>query len=673
MPKLKFKFTLLSRFSILSLVLMVAIGALLGYTVTHYFEMQALTQQQNAVRDIVPPVIGDRITDKVLTQGASGSDYNGIESALANLGGSGLVRVKIWNRDGMIVYSDQKQLIGQKFPISDILSQALDGSTSADISSLNKQENVDEQSLGYSQLMEVYTPLRQGGKPAVAGVFEGYYDIFDLRQQIDATSRFLWGSIGFGFLFLYISLFTIVRSASQRIVRQSGENEMLLADTQRKAARLQVVNELARSINQSALDLDEVFRTALRGIDRIVSHNGASITLLDERSGEVVDTIYSTAPAPGAEPEKLDTRQFLTLPAKTGAYLCGEVTTSGKQELAELIEKGIPSLILVSISLGKRQLGLLTVVSKQKNAFDAEDATILKGVADQLAVAIENSHLIAEAAETRALREANRLKDEFMSMVSHELRTPLASIKGYSRTLLARDADWDDETRDEFLTIISDEADRLTELVENLLEMTRIEGGRLRVMPEPVLLGRFCIEVVNRVSMHHPGIKFETDVSDRLPMVEADPRRIEQVLVNLLQNAAAYSRAEVIRVSAAADAVLDGGKWGVVVSVADNGVGIAPEHLPRLFDKFYRVDASKSEDGEAAGTGLGLAIAKALIEVQGGRIWVTSTVGKGATFSFTLPILVLHDGENGAEMHRARPETSEEPEPGPQKAGAATH
>jgi signal transduction histidine kinase len=669
MPKLKFKFTLLSRFSILSLVLMAAIGVLLGYTVTHYFEMQAITQQQDAVRDIVPPVIGDRITDKVLTGGAYGDDYKSIEAALANLGGSGLVRVKIWNPEGMIVYSDDPKLVSQKFPISSILSQALDGTTSADISSLNKQENVEEQ--GYGELMEVYTPLRQPGKSEVAGVFEGYYDIWDLRQQINATSQFLWASIGFGFLFLYISLFTIVRGASQRIVRQSTENEMLLADTQRKAARLEVVNELARSINQSALDLDEVFRTALRGIDRIVTHNGASITLLDERSGQVLDTIYSTATGPDTEPEKLDTRHLLRLPATTGTYLCGDVTTSGKQELAELVAKGIPSLILVSISLGERQLGLLTVVSKQKNAFDGEDATILKGVADQLAVAIENTHLIVEAAETRALREANRLKDEFMSMVSHELRTPLASIKGYSRTLLARDADWDDETRNEFLTIISDESDRLTELVENLLEMTRIEGGRLRVMPEPVLLGRFCNEVVNRVSIQYPGIKFESDVSDRLPMVEADPRRVEQVLVNLLQNAATYSRAEVIRVSAAADAILDGGNWGVVISVADNGIGIAPEHLPRLFDKFYRVDAGKSQEGEAAGTGLGLAIAKALVEAQGGRIWVTSTVGKGTTFHFTLPILVLHDGESDRGVQRPQPESSDGTELGPQKAEAA--
>ncbi len=539
----------------------------------------------------------------------------------------------------------------------------------------------------------MYTPLRQGGKPDIVGVFEGYYDIWTLRQQINATSEFLWGSIIFGFLFLYISLFTIVRTASQRIVRQSNENEVLLVDTQRKAARLEVVNELARSVNQSALDLDEVFQTALRGIDRIVSHNGASITLLDERTGEALDTVYSSSAGAAVNAARLDIERSLQLLGKSDIFLSGNTQTlpagtqtdspggsrpgEGRPEPGEGTElkhtaleddssqahgsqpKDYNSLLLVSITLGEKRLGLLTLTSERKNAFDHEDAEILKGVADQLAVAIENTRLIAETAETTALRETNRLKDDFMSMVSHELRTPLASIKGYSRTLLARDADWDDETRRDFLNIISDESDKLTELVENLLEMTRIEGGRLRITAEPVLLGRFCTDVVNRISLHYPSIKFECEVSDRLPMVEADPRRVEQVLMNLLQNAATYSGAEVIRVSATYD-----GDWGVVISVDDNGSGIAPEHLPHLFDKFYRVEGRKlgtnqAETGEAAGTGLGLAIAKALVEAQGGRIWVSSTVGKGTTFYFTLPILVLHDGEN-------------EPT-GAQRAGAVVH
>jgi signal transduction histidine kinase len=163
--------------------------------------------------------------------------------------------------------------------------------------------------------------------------------------------------------------------------------------------------------------------------------------------------------------------------------------------------------------------------------------------------------------------------------------------------------------------------------------MTRIEGGRLRVEPEPVLLHRFCSVVVNRISMHYPEMSFECDLQSDLPMVEADPRRAEQVLMNLLQNAARYSAAQIIAVRGR----YDGGRF-VTVSVEDNGVGIAPEHLSHLFDRFYRA-ANQRERGEGAGTGLGLAIARALVEAQGGRIWVTSVPGKGTAFYFTLPVL----------------------------------
>lgn len=646
------RITLLSQFSIISLVLMAGIGAMLGFNLTHYFEQTAIAQQRDAVRDLVPPIVGDLIPDEVLKNGALGDNYTRLELALANLGGSGLVRVKIWNREGLILYSDDKVLVGQKYEVTPELSETLEGLTTADISELSKAENVEER--GFGELLEVYTPLRQGGKSDIVGAFEGYYDITDLREKMNATNQFLWISIGFGFSFLYVSLFTLVRTASQRITRQANENAILLDDTERKAARLAVVNELARSINQSALDLEEVFQTALRGIDRIIPNNGASISLLDEQNGEVLDVEYlNNTGQPGSKFNRPNisiecARRLLDSKER---FISGDITTINEPDLKKLASAGVNSLMLIEISLGTRRLGLITLTGEHKSAFGRDDAEILKSVADQLAVAVENSWLIAETAETTALREANKLKDDFMSMVSHELRTPLASIKGYSRTLLAEDGNWDDETRSDFLTIISDESDKLAELVENLLEMTRIDGDRLRIMPEPVLLGRYCGEVVDRVSKHYPGIKFECDVSDKLPLVEADPRRLEQVLVNLLQNAAKYSKAERIRVKADFD-----GNWSIVICVEDNGIGIAPEHLPHLFDKFYRVESKDSSDIERnAGTGLGLAISKALVEAQKGRIWVISTPGKGTTFYFTIPTLRMQGEPDPEHNEQLRP------------------
>lgn len=637
------RITLLSQFSIISLLLMIGIGAMLGLNLTRYFEEVAVSQQRDSVRDLVPPVLGDYISDEVVVRGAYGESYTRIELALATLGGSGLVRVKIWNRDGLIVYSDEQELVGQRYELTNELHETLDGLTVASISELSKAENVEEK--GYGELLEVYTPLRQGGKNEIVGAFEGYYDISDLRDKINATNEFLWISIVFGFSFVYLSLFTLVRSASQRITRQARENSVLLEDTKRKAERLEVVNELARSINQSALDLDEVFQTALRGIDRIIPNNTSCISLLDEQNGEVLDTVWGSTGEQHAAPDgsrkipDIDVDCVNQMLGGSETCIVGNTEQVDEPYIQEMAAAGVRSLLLVAIILGSRRLGLILLTSPELNAFSRDDAQILKSVADQLAVAIENTWLIAETAETTALREANKMKDDFMSMVSHELRTPLASIKGYSRTLLAQDANWDDETRADFLNIISDESDKLAELVENLLEMTRIDGDRLRIMPEPVLLWRYCNDVITRVSNHYPGIKFECEVSEKLPVVEADPRRLEQVLVNLLQNAAKYSKAEVIKVKADYD-----GDWSVLISVEDNGIGIAPEHIPHLFDKFYRVESTgEAHVGLGAGTGLGLAISKALVEAHGGRIRVTSTPNKGTTFYFTLPILRMPD------------------------------
>jgi signal transduction histidine kinase len=638
--------SLLVQFSSLSLVLFILIGLALGRALTDEFEEQALQQQTDAAAALLPPAVAAYIDHRILRETASNEqDYRAIENAFSFLGGAGLVRVKIWNPEGVIVYSDERTLVGQTFPISGELARALDGLKVSHISPLNKAENAEEQ--GFGELMEVYTPLYLPNENEPSGAFEGYFEIDELRGHIEDTNTFLWLNIGWGFLFLYISLFAIVSGASSRLIRQSQENALLLADTERKAARLQTVNELARSINRSSLDLDDVFQTAMRGVDRVVPHSGASLSLIDERTGSTRRRILSHAPEDheitladvdlDTERSLLGDEEVVLCPDLRSPEYAGH-SAHRAQHLA-LEQRGVRSFLAVGIALGERRMGVLLVVSNRVDAFDNDDAAILKGVADQLAVAIENTRLIKETAETTALRETNRLKDEFVSMVSHELRTPLASIKGYSHTLKADDVQWDDETRREFLNIISEESDKLTDLVENLLEMSRIGAGRLPITPEPILLSRFCQGVVDRIAKHYPEIEFKCELSDPLPVVEADPRRLEQVLVNLLQNAAKYSGSERVTVRGC----FDGGS-DVVLSVEDEGKGIAQEHLPQLFDKFYRIE--DGSNGKGAGSGLGLAIAKALIEAQGGRIWVESKQGKGTTFYFTLPPVVLH-GEGG--------------------------
>lgn len=630
------RLSLLAQFSLLSLVVFAIFGVVLGFGLTHFFETQEIDRQKQVTANLMLPAIAPYLNEEIVKNGAYGKDYKALEGAFSSIGGAGLVRVKIWNSEGMVVYSDQQELVGQKYPISDELARSMNGEIIGNISPLTKAENTDER--GYGELMEVYTPLVLSGDPKIVGALEGYYDIDDLRTSLDYSSKLLWASIVAGFGALYFSLFAIVRGASQRLIRQSRENAMLLTDTQRKAARLATINELARAINQSSLNLDAVFQTALRGINRIVPQSVGSIAVVDEQTGEPTSFV-SMQPASEAAHLLVGVdgwthRDLLDL-GNGNIALCVDTHKVQGPEVNTIVGNGVRSFLSVAIVLGERTLGTLLVVSDKVDGLDEDDAAILKGVADQLAIAIENTRLIKETAETTALRETNRLKDEFVSMVSHELRTPLASIKGYSHTLMCKDGqEWDETTRNEFLSIIADESDKLTDLVENLLEMSRIEAGRLPITPEPVLLSRFCKTVTERVAKHYPSIDFVCDMDEPLPVVEADPRRVEQVLLNLLQNAARYSGSKVVTVRGSYD-----GGHEVVVSVVDHGKGIAAEHLPSLFDKFYR--AEKGSSGSSAGTGLGLAICKALVEAQGGRIWVESTRGKGTTFYFTLPALVM--------------------------------
>ena len=228
-------------------------------------------------------------------------------------------------------------------------------------------------------------------------------------------------------------------------------------------------------------------------------------------------------------------------------------------------------------------------------------------------------------------RELDEMKSQLLATVSHELRTPLASIKGFATTLLREDVEWDEATRREFLSIIDKESDRLSELIGNLLDMSRIEAGTLRLEPGVVDLAALVQETVAEFRVMTSAHRFEASVPDVLPPVWADPRRTRQVLRNLVENAVKYSP--------------DGGPIRLVVeveadealvSVADRGLGIDPQHQGRIFERFYQADSASTR--RVGGSGLGLAISKAIVKAQGGRIWVESQVGVGSTFYFTLPL-----------------------------------
>ncbi len=222
-------------------------------------------------------------------------------------------------------------------------------------------------------------------------------------------------------------------------------------------------------------------------------------------------------------------------------------------------------------------------------------------------------------------------RTEHLSLLSHELRTPLATIKGFVSTLLSNHRYWGEKEREEFLESINESVDQLSRLLENAREMSRLELGGVKLYRRPTDVKRLVQRVIQSLTFQTSGRYFKVDVPDDLPTVEVDPFRIEQVLYNLLDNAIKYSSADKpVRIAAQ--------KKGdeVIVSVADQGVGIPKEHLERIFEHFYQVDYGGADRGR--GAGLGLYISRGLIHAHGGRMWAESTLGQGTTVYFALPV-----------------------------------
>jgi PAS domain S-box-containing protein len=240
-----------------------------------------------------------------------------------------------------------------------------------------------------------------------------------------------------------------------------------------------------------------------------------------------------------------------------------------------------------------------------------------------------------------SLREVERLKDEFVSIVSHELRTPLTSIRGSVQLVLEGLGAGAGEEARRLLQIALNNCERLVRIINDILDVSKMEAGRVVVGPRPSTIADMIHQAEQGIAPTalSAGVRVVTSIPEGLPLVMADPDRIVQALMNLLSNAVKFAPAgSAVTVSAEAS------EDAVTVTVADEGEGIAPENVKRLFQKFQQLDSSASR--RKGGTGLGLAITRALVEQHGGRIWVESQPGRGSRFSFTLPAAV----EPGAPM-----------------------
>jgi signal transduction histidine kinase len=424
-------------------------------------------------------------------------------------------------------------------------------------------------------------------------------------------------------------------------VRLFQELEARTSELGRSVGELKALGEVGQAVS-STLDLQTVLSTIVGHAVQLSGTSGGVIYEYDDaaegfllrasyRMEEVLVDALRGAPirlgegatgrsaiirAPVQVPDTLDEREY------TGARL--------RPMLARL---GYRSVLAVPLLREDRILGALTVWRKEAGNFSPEIVNLLQTFATQSALAIQNARLFREIEDkSRQIEAANRHKSEFLANMSHELRTPLNAIIGFSEVLGERMFGELNEKQAEYTEDILSSGRHLLSLINEILDLSKVEAGRMELevatFDLPLAIDNARTFVRERAIKH--GINLDVTVDERLGEFTGDERKIKQILLNLLSNAVKFTP--------------EGGRIGinarqadglVEISVSDTGIGISPEDQAKIFEEFRQVGGDYAHKRE--GTGLGLTLAKKFVELHGGRIWVTSELGKGSTFTFTLP------------------------------------
>lgn len=534
--------TFFQRFSILSLISLATVNVFLGMIITRSLEQYRILKAKQLTASIVSEEvrkefeIAELITPKL-------SDYDRFSERLKRLTlGPDVERIKIWNKNKVIVWSDNKELVGKGFHDNEELNVALKGEISSKVSKLKKAEQESEQQ--YKKLIELYVPIRFHDGEGIDSVFEIYQNLDSLYIEISHQKRIIWISTTSGFAFLYLMLFGIVRNTSKRIETQ-----------------MEIISQSEKQLKEYSENLEEMVRA---------------------RTKELEDA----------------------------------------------------------------NLGLQVLNAEiQLRRAEAEEA-----------------ELQAEA--------ASRAKSDFLANMSHELRTPLNSIIGFSEIMIDDLYGKLNEKQKEYVNDIYDSGRHLLDLINDILDLSKVEAGKMelelsRFLLEDVLSG--SITMLKEKAMKH-NIKLSLDIEpDANIEIEADERKLKQIMFNLLSNAVKFTpdggsvtvRAKRVSLRdlneiqgeaiskahpeqrekdeiATPAARNDNLKDFIKISIADTGIGIKPEDMDKLFKEFSQIDMGYTRKYE--GTGLGLALTKRLVELHKGKIWVESEIGKGSKFSFVIPI-----------------------------------
>ena len=287
-----------------------------------------------------------------------------------------------------------------------------------------------------------------------------------------------------------------------------------------------------------------------------------------------------------------------------------------------------PYILGIPLLVASRTLGVLIFIRFGSPPFEPQAIQIGEFIAHQIALLVERQNWQRAYEALEAQNQEARLQEDFISTITHELRTPLGFIKGYTTTLLRSDTQWEHDTQQEFLRIIDQEADRLQDLIENLLDSARLQSGAMKMDFQTVRLDTLIRSVADRVAQHMPHMNVRIEGCKPGCLVHADPKRLGQVFENLLNNAAKYAPGSDVIITIHQESEQ------AYIKFQDQGPGISQRYLPHIFERFFR---NPELEPHIHGSGLGLFICKKIIQAHQGQIDATSTVGQGTTFHIHLP------------------------------------
>ena len=418
------------------------------------------------------------------------------------------------------------------------------------------------------------------------------------------------------------------------------ENAVVYERVAEEHRRVTLLQGIAREATRWS-ELDELLRAIVRETAEALSARGGLLALVEPGQDKFVwKAAYN-----------LDMELIRGIELETSSGLGGMVVSSkgtvNTRRLKEIPADdsvrealGFENALLCPLISGERVLGVMGIHDKKsREGFTDEDEEVLAAIGRQAGAAIERASLYQETKRhleelERAheeLKVLDKMKSDFVSTVSHELRSPLAVIEGFAKTLVAHFDELDRATERESLEIILSKSMALERLIENILDMSCIEEGRLEVRREKVDLGQICKQVCSEQARTSTAHRFRIAVPDSLPPVIADKEKVEVALVNLMGNAIKYSPG-----GGLITMVIAPNDREAKVMVKDEGIGIPPDQLGKIFDRFYQVESGETR--AYPGSGLGLYITRELVEAMGGTIQVESKPGKGSTFIFTLPL-----------------------------------